>query len=192
MKMFQLSKVVLLGLGLVFFPLTPDNTLTSPSISLPEDGVLNLSFKLTALTDIPGLEEHYAAYVIPEGAAFTGSGTLVFVETLDAGYTTVAKTVNVDISEFAGQNVQIVFRYYDSTNIFFIALDDVKVESSPSLGVLDVAKDQVVVNPDQEVVKIKGFENVNEVRVFDLTGKKVKQVKDQAVDVSALSKGISL
>lgn len=174
-----------------YAPLTPDNTLTSPVISLPENGTLDLTFKVAAADNEEGyFEEHYAVYVIPAGAEFTGNETPVFEETLDGGYATEAKVVNIDISEFGGQDVQIVFRHYDCEDILFIGVDDVKVEFTPGLNTSDIKKEKAMVYQDQKVVKIQGFENVNEVRVFDLSGKKVSQVKGQSVDVSALSKGI--
>lgn len=171
---------------------TPDNTLTSPVITLPTEGGLELSFKVAAADDSEGaFEEHYAVYVIPAGATFTGSETPVFEETLDAGYAMEGKVVNLDITEFAGQDVQIVFRHYDCTDIFYVGIDDVKVKHS-TLSTSDLINEKVVVYQDQNLVKILGFDNVTEVRVFDLTGKKVKQVNASSVDVSNLSKGIYL
>lgn len=171
--------------------MTPDNTLTSPVISLPDNGTLDLSFKVAAADDEEGFfEEHYAVYVIPAGAEFTGNETPVFEETLDAGYATEAKVINLDITEYAGQEVQIVFRHYDCEDILFIGIDDVKVEFTPSLSTAELNKEKAVVYQDQKIIKIQGFENVNEVRVFDLTGKKVSQVKAESVNVSALPKGV--
>lgn len=174
-----------------YAPMTPDNTLTSPVISLPDNGTLDLSFKVAAADDEEGFfEEHYAVYVIPAGAEFTGNETPVFEETLDAGYATEAKVINLDITEYAGQEVQIVFRHYDCEDILFIGIDDVKVEFTPSLSTAELNKEKAVVYQDQKIIKIQGFENVNEVRVFDLTGKKVSQVKAESVNVSALPKGV--
>ena len=172
-----------------YAPMTPDNTLTSPIISLPENGTLDFSFKVAAADD-EYFEEHYAVYVIPAGAEFTGNETPVFEETLDQGYSITAKLVSLDISEYAGQDVQIVFRHYDCEDILFIGIDDVKVEFTPRLSTAELNKDKAVVYQDQKVIKINGLDNVNEVRVFDLTGKKVSQVKAQSVDVSTLPKGV--
>lgn len=171
--------------------LTPDNILTSPIISLPENGNIDFSFKVAAAADDEGsFEEHYAVYVIPAGAEFTGNETPIFEETLDAGYSTEGKLVNLDITEYAGQNVQLVFRHYDCEDILYVGIDDVKVEFTPELSTSDLTKEKAVVYQNQKVVEIKGLENVNEVRVFDLTGKKVSHVKGQSVDVSTLPKGI--
>lgn len=78
---------------------TPDNALISPEIILPNSGSLNLKFKVAA-GDEELFDEHYAVYVIPSSATFTGSETPVFEETLDAGYTLAAKIVNVDLTSY--------------------------------------------------------------------------------------------
>lgn len=167
---------------------TPDNTLTSPAIVLPEDGQLSLSFKVSA-GDEDLFEEHYAVYVIPANTEFTGDEIPIFEETLDYAYYDVAKVVNVDLTAYAGQNVQLVFRHYDCEDIFYVAIDDVRVEQN-TLATTDFNKEKALVYQDQKLVKINGFKDVQEVRVFDLTGKKVRQVKGQSVDVSALPKGV--
>ena len=63
----------------------PDNTLTSPSIKLPEGNNIMLDFKV-ASGDVELFNEHYAVYAIPANSTFTGSETPVFEETLDASY----------------------------------------------------------------------------------------------------------
>ena len=170
-----------------FDALTPDNTLTSPLITLPE-GELELSFKVSAADD-ELFEEHYAVYVIPANSTFTGNETAVYEETLDAGYFEVAKTVKVDISDFAGQDVQLIFRHYDCTDVLFIGVDDVKIEQS-DLAVDNVTRTKAVVYKENEVVKIKGFDNVQKIKVFDLTGKKIIETNQSEVNISNFSKGI--
>src|SRR6218665_2988409 len=119
---------------------TPDNTLTSPVITLPPtQDLLWLRFKIGAF-DEELFQEHYAVYVIPANSTFTGNETPVFEETLDAGYTETAKNININITSFAGQNVQVVFRHYNCTDIAFIAIDEVQVVLTPGLAVSDANK----------------------------------------------------
>lgn len=174
-----------------FGELTPDNTLTSPKITLPVAGNLELSFKVSAADDEEGyFEEHYAVYVIPFDSEFTGTETPVFEETLDAGYYQNAKVVKIDVSSFAGQDVRLVFRHYDCTDILFIGLDDVAIENK-TLAVSDLNKNQIKIspNPATEFVKISGVENIDNVRVFDMTGKIVKEAKGSDVVVKELPAG---
>ncbi|MDN6279783.1 MAG: hypothetical protein L0J45_02150 [Psychroflexus sp.] len=90
---------------------TPDNTLTGPVISLPADADLELSFKVAVYEDEELFQEHYAVYIIPSENSFTGEEEAVFEETMEASYYNPPKTVNIDISSFAGEGVKLVFRH---------------------------------------------------------------------------------
>ena len=174
-----------------FEELTPDNTLTSPKITMPSAGNSELSFKISAADDEEEyFEEHYAVYVIPYDADFTGSETPVFEETLDGGYFQTAKLVKVDISSFAGQDVKLVFRHYDCTNILYIGLDDVMITQN-ALGVTDSQKSQISVypNPATDFIQISNAGTVNKVRIFDMSGKLVSETSSTKIDVQKLPKG---
>ncbi|MDG4950920.1 choice-of-anchor J domain-containing protein [Weeksellaceae bacterium KMM 9724] len=170
---------------------TPDNTFISPAISLPADSNLNLSFKVAAFEDDELFQEHYAVYVIPSDASFEGTETAVFEETLDAAYYDPAKTVNVDISEFAGQDVKLVFRHYDSTDIFYISMDDVKIEIG-NLGTSDLRQEKIKIypNPTTDFVSIKGLDNVKGIRIFNLEGKMMKEVASSTASMKDLVPGM--
>ena len=172
---------------------TPDNTFTSPNISLPADTDLNLSFKVAAFDDDELFQEHYAVYVIPADATFSGTETPVFEETLDAAYYNPPKTVNVDISEFGGQDVKLVFRHYDCTDIFYISMDDIKIESG-TLGVDDLTQQEVKIypNPTSEHIKIDGVDGVTKIKVFNLQGKLIKEVDANQANIKELPAGMYL
>ena len=170
---------------------TPDNTFTSPNISLPADTDLNLSFKVAAYDDDELFQEHYAVYVIPADASFEGTETAVFEETLDAAYYDPAKTVNVDISEFAGQDVKLVFRHYDCTDIFYISMDDIKIEIG-DLGTSDLRQEKIKIfpNPTTDFVSIGGLDNVKGIRIFNLEGKMMKEVTSSTASMKELTPGM--
>jgi Cleaved Adhesin Domain/Secretion system C-terminal sorting domain len=169
---------------------TPDNLLESPSITLPNSSSLNLSFKAAA-GDAELFEEHYAVYVIPAGSVFTGSETPVFEETFDAGYVDVAKVINIDISSYAGQNVKLVFRHYDCEDIFYMGIDDIEIKDNAGMAVSEspALSLKVFPNPATDLVKISGIKNIGYVRVFDMTGKIVKEVKSSEINIKDLPKG---
>ena len=171
---------------------TPDNTLISPDISLPTDGNLELTFKVAAYEDEELFQEHYAVYVIPADSSFNGTETPVFEETLDADYYNPPKTVNVDISPFAGQDVKLVFRHYDCTDIFYISMDDIKIEQMSTVGIDDYTAKSIKVypNPTSNVVSIEGVENVNRIRVFNLQGKMVQEVNAAEANLEQLQAGM--
>ncbi|WP_177187119.1 T9SS-dependent choice-of-anchor J family protein [Kaistella jeonii] len=168
---------------------TPDNTLTSPAITFPATGNLELTFKVAA-GDEELFDEHYAVYVIPANTTFTGTETPVFEETLDGGYLAAAKVVNVDVSSYKGQDVKLVFRHYDCTDIFYLGIDDVTVTQS-SLAVSDSQKNQIKIypNPSSDFIKIDNVKDIKTVRIFDMTGKLVKQTSAKEIDVQAFAKG---
>lgn len=173
---------------------TPDNTLTSPTISLPEEGALELTFKVGVFDDEEQFQEHYAVYVIPSDTEFIGNEEPVFEETLDAPYYLPPKTVNVDISEYAGQEVQLVFRHYESTDIFYIAMDDIVITQN-TLGITDKEQSTVKIypNPTTEIISIHGLDAIIGLRIFDLQGKLLKETtKEKVLNLSQLSSGTYL
>lgn len=172
-----------------FEAFTPDNTLISPEIALPATGNLQLTFKV-ASGDEEVFDEHYAVYVIPANSTFSGSETPVFEETLDGGYLAAAKVVNIDVSSYKGQNVKLVFRHYNCTDVFYLGIDDVSVTQN-SLAVSDSKKNQIKIypNPSSDFVKIENVENIKTIRIFDMTGKLVKQTSSKEIDVQNFAKG---
>lgn len=174
-----------------FGAFNPDNTLTSPAIKLPVNSELTLEFKV-ASGDVELFDEHYAVYAIPANSIFTGTETPIFEETLDASYEDVAKNINVDISSLSGQNIQLVFRHYNCSDIFYIGLDDVEIKQNILLSTTDLDKSKIVVYQDENngLVKVLGLKDVKRIKIIDLTGKVVKEVNDSEANISNLSKGI--
>ncbi|WP_379969662.1 choice-of-anchor J domain-containing protein [Epilithonimonas sp. UC225_85] len=169
---------------------TPDNVLESPSITLPNSSSLSLSFKAAA-GDEELFQEYYAVYVIPAASAFTGTETPVFEETFDAGYLDVAKVINIDISSFKGQDVKLIFRHYDCTDIFYMGIDDIEIKDNAGMAVSESAALALKIspNPATDLVKISGIKTFDNVRVFDMTGKIVKEAKTSEVIVKDLPSG---
>lgn len=169
---------------------TPDNVLESPSVTLPDSNSLSLSFKAAA-GDEDLFQEHYAVYVIPSASTFTGTEIPVFEETFDAGYLDVAKVINIDISAFKGQNVKLIFRHYDCTDIFYMGIDDIEIKDNTSMAVSESSLLSLTIspNPASDFVKISGIKTVENVRIFDMTGKIVKETKSSEIDIKNLSSG---
>lgn len=173
-----------------FDAFTPDNVLESPSITLPNSNSLSLSFKAAA-GDEELFQEHYAVYVIPATSTFTGTETPVFEETFDAGYLDVAKVINIDISSFKGQNVKLIFRHYDCTDVFYMGIDDIEIKDNTGLAVTESSALSLKIspNPTTDLVKISGINKIDNVRIFDMTGKIVIEAKSSDINVKDLSSG---
>lgn len=175
-----------------FEAFTPDNTLTSPVIALPNNSgkQLNLKFDVGAFDDVV-FQEHYAVYVIPANSTFTGTETAVFEETLDAGYMDEAKHVTVDLSGFAGQDVQVVFRHYDCTDLLVLIIDNIQVLETETLAVSDFNKAnlQVYPNPSSDFIKVNGVDHIDKIRLYDVSGKMVLETQSAEADIRRLPAG---
>ncbi|WP_312323298.1 T9SS-dependent choice-of-anchor J family protein [Soonwooa sp.] len=168
------------------------NTLTSPIINLPNnaDKTLSLKFDIGAF-DADYFQEHYAVYVIPASSNFTGTETPVFEETLDAGYMQEAKHVNVDISQYAGQAVQVVFRHYNCTDLLVLILDNIQVIEEAKLATSDANKIGIKIypNPTSDLIKVEGLNNIEKIRVFDMSGNIVLETKASEANIQNLTSG---
>lgn len=173
-----------------FDAFTPDNVLESPSITLPNSNSLSLTFKAAA-GDEELFQEHYAVYVVPATSTFTGTETPVFEETFDAGYLDVAKVINIDISAFKGQNVKLIFRHYDCTDIFYMGIDDIEIKDNTAMAVSESTALSLKIspNPATDLVKITGINKIDKVRVFDMTGKIVREERSSEINIENLSSG---
>ena len=104
--------------------LTPDNWAWSPEIKIPALGNTWLSYDVFAQHPLR-FAEHYTVYAYIEGKSL--------IELLDdtpqkgEDCDTPAHR-NIDLIDFAGQTIRIVFRHHGSTNQFAIGIDAVKVQ----------------------------------------------------------------
>lgn len=185
-------------------PLTPDNLLVTSTFDVPANGA-TLSFKVGGVDPEFSLE-HYAVYALASSSITEETTVAEVIAMLDAmeplveetlsGPTAVTKTASLLAN--ANENVFIVFRHYDITDQFFIALDDVVVTE----GVAGVENHltsalSVYPNPANNVVTISNNENIlmNNVTVTDLNGRTVKSisfagVSEAQVNVSDLASGV--
>lgn len=175
-----------------FETFTPDNTLTSPSMTLPNNSGKQLSLKFdVGAYDDELFQEHYAVYVIPASSNFTGTETAVFEETLDAGYMEEAKQVSIDISSYKGQDVKLVLRHYNCTDLLVLMMDNIQVLETEILAVSDFSKTnlQVYPNPSSDFIKVNGVEKIDKIRLFDVSGKMVLETQSTEADIRKLPAG---
>ncbi len=109
--------------------LEPDNYLVTKTIHIPGAGGYKLTFWVCG-QDASYAAEHYAVYAgHVENGTFVATGNALFEETIGskAQSTWMQKTVNLDA--FKGQDIQIAFRHYDVSDMFYLDLDDVKISN---------------------------------------------------------------
>jgi len=108
--------------------LHPDNWLISPAINIVDNAQLRYWMRGQ---DPEWAEEHYSVYVATTN---TVAGFLATTP-VDSGETTdeYVETV-VDLSSYAGQTVYIAFRHHNSTDMYYLNLDDISVIVDPCVG----------------------------------------------------------
>lgn len=177
--------------NIVFMPINTDNILVSPEITLPSEKNLKLSFSISNMS-LELAKENYSVYILPSTSTFTGNENPIFTEKLDQDYSEVPKDINLSIDEYVGQKVKVVFRHYktDYKESMILKLGNVKVEAL-TLGTYEANKKQVSVypNPTSDIIYIKGLEKVEKIRVLDFTGRILKEVKGDQINIANLPKG---
>ena len=180
--------------------LTPDNSIVTQAFAIPADGA-TLTFKIGGI-DAAFFAEHYAVYAVTDADFQAATGE--FNDILDAplleetvgAVTATQKTVS--LAAFQGQTMRLVFRHFQSTDQFFIALDDVTVTSGV-LGTANVIANafSVFPNPATDVINVSNSNAalVTGVAIVDLNGRTVKTAKfdgvaNAQINVSDLSAGM--
>ncbi len=110
-------------------PLEPDNYLVTPTVHIPGAGGYNLTFWVCG-QDASYAAEHYAVYAgHVENGVFVPSGNALFEETIGSKEQSPWLQKSVNLDAFKGQDIQIAFRHYDCTDMFYLDLDDVKISN---------------------------------------------------------------
>ncbi|MDR4988424.1 MAG: carboxypeptidase regulatory-like domain-containing protein [Bacteroidales bacterium] len=107
-------------------PLTPDNWLITPLIANVQDDYV-LSFYVKA-QDPAWPQEKYDVLISTTGTD-PDDFTSVWSETLSDG---TWHERSLELSDFAGEDIYIAFRHWDTTDWFRIVLDVIKVEGTPA------------------------------------------------------------
>ena len=110
-------------------PLTPDNWLISPAITVPTASNVLLTWKIYA-QDQNWAAENYSVYVATASDIPTlSASTITFNEVLTTsdGY----MNRSLDLTALAGSTVYVAFRHHNVSDQFRINLDDIVVQTLP-------------------------------------------------------------
>lgn len=167
--------------------LTPDNWMITPQIQVPAEGA-TLNWYVGGV-DASYFSEHYTVLVSTTGTATSDFTNMVF----DGNVANVNFTLkSLDISAFAGQNIYIAFRHCNSTDVYWMLVDDIEVIAGQHAGISNVtdATVQLYPNPTSNVLNINA-EGVQEVSVIDINGRTVMTEKNvNTVNLSDLANGV--
>lgn len=114
--------------------LTPDNWLITPALAIPASGSTVLSWWATG-QDASDYAEHYEVLVSTTGTAASDfNATPLYEETVATSRDYQNRTV--DLSSYAGQTIYIAFVHNETTNMFWLDLDDVEVYNVSGSAIL--------------------------------------------------------
>lgn len=171
-------------------PLTPDNVAISPVISIPQEDTTLLNFKIG--TNYDQLNNHNVAiYILEENAEFSTDLTPFYTRNF-AGIST-AQDESLDITEFAGNNIQIYIRHYDSDAQFVLLFDDVEIINGVMSTNETTTKStfNIYPNPAKDIVQIQTTLNDYSIEIYDMHGKLIHTFSNLSqINVSNLEKGI--
>lgn len=165
--------------------------LTSPVVNLTSGTSYTLTYMVGTITlGVLPYDNHYAVYIIPSSASYTGSETPILEETITAGQTAFARTIN--LSSYAGQNIKMYFRQFNSIDKGALTLDDVKITQSvlATSETSQVNKAGIYPNPVTDYLNIKSRSKIINTEIYDMTGKKINtELNTNKIDVRNLQVG---
>lgn len=180
--------------------LSPNNWIVSPVIDLSSaSGIITLDWNVGSGAAAQFLEDAYAVYVLSAGSTFPTSESYLHYEATIPQYDFTNGAFNgartIDISSFAGQEIQFAFRHFDTTDMYSLLIDDVAVvaENFASVNNALAGSFSVYPNPVKDVLNISNSvgAEINSVIVADINGRTVKQVNAVSqIDIADLNAGV--
>ena len=172
---------------------TPDNIAVSPLISIPTGATdASLDFLSGSGSDPAFFSEHYAVYVTTTNdQASILASTPVFEETLGMVGTSV-KTVN--LSAYAGMDVYISFRHFNTTGHWLLAIDEIDL-TSLLLSVDEFDQPNYYqISCNDKLVTISNIQGAANYKVISLTGQTVLEsstrLETQTINLNSIASGI--
>jgi len=104
--------------------LTPDNWLITPQVTISANDTLAFW--------VAGQDASYAAENFGVYVSTTGTNTSDFTSVYQGTSTDTYTRIAISMAAYAGQNVYIAFRHYNTTDMYWLNLDDVTLGSLPT------------------------------------------------------------
>lgn len=122
-------------------PLTPNNYLITPAITLSGDATLTY---YVCGQDASYAAEHYAVLISTTGNSAADFTTVLLEETISATRDQGAWLErNINLAAYTGQTVYIAFRHYNVSDEYFLDLDDVQIFMNPTSPTIAAANTNV-------------------------------------------------
>lgn len=166
--------------------LHPDNWLVSPAIQLPA-GSARLSWYAKG-ADPDYYAENYSVYVSTTGGSPADFTTLLCSKTAEADW----HNSQADLSPYASQTIWVAFRHHDVSDMYYLLLDDIVVDSHSAVGIDDADNDAIIVrpNPAKDHLDIIGS-GIHRVLIIDVSGRTLLNVDHGGrIDIASLPAGL--
>lgn len=105
-------------------PLTPDNWLFTPGFALPANQQMHLKWYAMG-RDANDYAENYSVYISTTGRDISNFTTAIYNGTTTNNWV----QQSVDLSAYAGQTVYLAFRHHNTTDMFYLVIDDVEIST---------------------------------------------------------------
>ena len=177
--------------------------LCSPAIRIPSDIYAKLGFVMQI-----GYLQYYndgssSVWIIEDdGTPLTNDNYTDFPKTriwsvdeiLDTISSDVWYQIEIDLSEYKGKTIRVVFKY-EGKDAHKWFIDDVSVWRDSYVGAQECASAAMAVypNPATESIRIEGLEAESEVRIYNVMGELVKVVEakpNKEIGLSELAEGV--
>ena len=177
--------------------LHPDNWLVSPTIVLPQNSNVILTWMEGSYSPTY-YAEHYAVYISTTGID-TSDFVLLMEHTLDSCEWSAQQ---LNLESYAGQEIHLAFRHFGCTDICHLYIDDITINTTPTSGIDDNSQFSILnsqfsiyPNPVDGVVNIDVGEPAT-LMIMDITGR-VWYTGDlvcgkNTIEVHGLSTGVYL
>lgn len=144
----------------------PDNWLFSPVVSIPEDGAMLQWF--AASHHHERYAENYSVYVV-QAEMINDKENLntfepIFSETLEPISADEWQERVINLEDFAGEDVRVLFRHHDCNGQYVLKIDDIFVFTNEKWGTITGVD---TINPDADVVSTEIYD-VNGLRTTGL------------------------
>ncbi len=185
-------------------PFTPDNFLIlSNPIDLAGVTDATLAFTIgTFQTNGTFLDDRLQVYVSTSNdPAVVTTETPVFDQTVgditpadDGGANSAADITPIDLSSFAGQEVYIVFRHFDSVDVNSVLIDNIVLDGTLSADEFSTTNFTKYFNVNNSELRLNAAVPMQNVNVFNTLGQEVVNralsSTEETVSLSTLSSGI--
>jgi hypothetical protein len=183
-------------------PLTPENYLVSPQVSLVGlTGTVKLRYTLQ-VGDDEYFAEKYKVALSTTGNGVNDFTNILWVETCTAddyyGVPPYWHERIIDLTPYVGQNIYLTFCHFDCTDMYKFLLDSIQVYNTVNVNVSkhDLINLTIYPNPATDKVYVNGeFENAR-ITLFSADGRRVYMTenanKQTFINVATFERGMYL